>query len=281
MWGFNGGIAMKRLLLMAVVGLVLLNAGPIMADDGFYVIAVGRTEAVGTKITTLPYTISTPGFYYLSGNLTTSEAGIIVNASDVTLDLMGFCITGNWEGAGITVSSDQSNVEIRNGSIKSFDKGIYAATPSGTGIRVIGVRINGTYSAINLGAGTLVKGCSVISTNYEGITAESGSLVSGNHVTQTGYASIVALSGSNVMDNTANNISSSSGCSVTDNTLTGNITVANGIFAGDNCTITRNTASNNSGPGIATGSYCTITNNTTDGLQKGDNCTEVNNTVTP
>jgi hypothetical protein len=51
---------MKRLLLIALVGVVLLSAVPVWADDGFYVIASGR-QTPGTKITRLPYTITARG----------------------------------------------------------------------------------------------------------------------------------------------------------------------------------------------------------------------------
>ena len=65
---------MKRTLwLLACLGALLLSAAPVPADDGFYVIAAGQ-PSVGTKITSLPYTISTPGYYYLTGNLSMAAA---------------------------------------------------------------------------------------------------------------------------------------------------------------------------------------------------------------
>jgi hypothetical protein len=44
-------------------------------------------------ISELPYTISEPGSYYVTGDLTTTSDGIIVNADNVTIDLNGFCLT--------------------------------------------------------------------------------------------------------------------------------------------------------------------------------------------
>lgn len=86
---------MKRnLWLLSLVGAMLLTVTPVLADGDFYVVAVGG--GVGTKITSVPYTISSPGFYYLGSNLTYSGTGsaISVDAENVTLDLMGFSLTG-------------------------------------------------------------------------------------------------------------------------------------------------------------------------------------------
>jgi hypothetical protein len=89
----------RKIWLLALVGAVLLSAGPAWAQDEFYVIAGG---GVGTRITSLPYTITSPGFYYLTSNLSYSGSsnGITVNSNDVTLDLMGFSISGPGSGAG-------------------------------------------------------------------------------------------------------------------------------------------------------------------------------------
>ncbi|MBU4448351.1 MAG: hypothetical protein KKD99_07175, partial [Proteobacteria bacterium] len=67
---------------------------------------------VGTKITSVPYTISSPGFYYLGGNLTYSGTGsaISVDADNVTLDLMGFSLTG----AGKSISNCGINPNVNN-----------------------------------------------------------------------------------------------------------------------------------------------------------------------
>ena len=129
----------RKLLLLAVVGAVLLSSAPLWADDGFYVVAVGG--GVGTKISSLPYTISTPGFYYLSKDLSTSGAGITVNASHVTIDLMGFSLVGTDKtNTGIYISG-KTNVEVRNGTVRFFDKGIFEDSGNGANHRIINVRV--------------------------------------------------------------------------------------------------------------------------------------------
>ncbi len=88
---------MKRHALVFVTLAALLGLSqPVLADD-IYVVA-GGGRAVGTAITPttpLPYTISQPGFYYLTGNLTYSgsASAICISRLGVTLDLMGFNIT--------------------------------------------------------------------------------------------------------------------------------------------------------------------------------------------
>ena len=57
----------RKFWFLMLVGAVLLNGSPVLADGDFYVVAGGG--GVGTKITSLPYTIDKPGFYYLGGNL--------------------------------------------------------------------------------------------------------------------------------------------------------------------------------------------------------------------
>src|SRR6202521_1330586 len=75
----------------------------------------------GTPITALPYTISQPGSYYLTGNLTMAVAGddgIQIVAKDVTLDLGGFTLNGAGIGHdGVVVGTvDDDGITIRNGS---------------------------------------------------------------------------------------------------------------------------------------------------------------------
>ena len=47
-------------------------------------------------ISALPFTISSPGAYYVTTNLTgvTNAQGILIQSDDVTLDLSGFTLTG-------------------------------------------------------------------------------------------------------------------------------------------------------------------------------------------
>ena len=157
----------RKYWLLLLVGAVLLNLGSARADSDFYVVAVGG--GVGTKITSLPKTIDNPGFYYVAGNLTCpSGNGIIVNASDVTIDLMGFRLSGNSTSHGISGSTN--NVEVRNGTLSGWN---HAIDMWGTQCRIINLRAQGNSYGINLGTngGHVVKGCTLKDNTDTGINA--------------------------------------------------------------------------------------------------------------
>jgi len=71
--------------------------------------------------------INSPGYYYLTGDLTGFKEGdycIRIFASNVVLEGNGFRITGNGWGYGIYVSG-ASNVTIENITVKNYEYGIY------------------------------------------------------------------------------------------------------------------------------------------------------------
>ena len=80
----------------------------------------GRTAIPAQAAT---FTISDPGNYVLTGNITVASGdGISITASDVTVDLNGFTIKSTVAaaaGAGIRTSNTSSNIRIYNGRITS------------------------------------------------------------------------------------------------------------------------------------------------------------------
>ena len=125
----------RKIWLLAMVGAVLLSGTAAGADD-FYVI--GARVAQGTNIIKLPLTINASGYYYLTGNLTyTGGAGITVDADNVTIDLMGFVLTGastGGAGYGIFLGTKQ-NVEVRNGTVTGWYWAVYGSWGGPTGHR--------------------------------------------------------------------------------------------------------------------------------------------------
>jgi hypothetical protein len=214
-------MAVKRFLLLALVFSVMATTAPALADGDFYVVAVGG--GVGTKITSLPYTIISPGFYYLGGNLTAGAGnGITISSDGVTLDLMGFGLNGNSSGTGIYMSG-RKNVEIRNGTLRGWGYAISDAemmnpsTPYNH--RVINVRSEDNAAGIVFyGNGHLIKGCSFLNNTSIGINT-SGT-VSGNqiHNCPTGIVSGSGTTRDNAL-NFCNTMGISGGGTIIGNTV--------------------------------------------------------------
>jgi hypothetical protein len=241
----------RKLLMVAVLGLVLSSPISVPADDGFYVIPTRATP--GTCITSLPYTISAPGYYYLTRNLTSIGGnGITVNADHVTLDLMGFVLGGPPAGFTDGINITTNNVEVRNGTVRGWFHGVYS---SGSGSRAIGVRAVENTSGIILGSDALIKGCTAspgISTQGQGLIVTSGTIsgctvmdfspsesstpqiylgsggrASDNLVLNCGSTGIKSASGNavvtgNVVSNCKNGIDLSGGSSLVANTIVAN-----------------------------------------------------------
>ena len=117
-----------------------------------------------TPISSLPYTVSQPGSYYFTTNLTETVigGGILIISGNVTLDLNGFTLAGvnSDKTNGITISGSLANITVRNGSI------------SGWG----GAGVDGYLFAPN-SINELFEHLSVSGNNGNGISASHGSLI--------------------------------------------------------------------------------------------------------
>jgi hypothetical protein len=148
-----------------------------------------------TPISTLPYTISTGGSYYLVSNLVgvASQNGILIQADNVTVDLNGFALIGVGGSLhGITVTSaQQQNLAIYNGTVRGW---------GGNGIDA-GNASNAQYERLRLAGNTgdgLVIGSSAIT--HDCVAASNGG--SGLHVT----GSDSRIEANNVNSNTVSGI---------------------------------------------------------------------------
>ena len=227
------------------------------------------------------YIIDEPGSYYLTGDVDVpaDTNGIKVAASFVTIDLMGFTLTGSYSGTsghGIYVLSEsfeerQEHVEISNGTVRYFRAdGICASDHSLNGFNdsayIIVANVTsslnegngihlGRSSGFSEGGTYTVTGSTAHSNNESGISVGGKSTVTGNTAIYNGYLSGHGISvgeGSTVTGNTAN--------------FNGAYGSGHGISVGNGCTVTGNTAYKNaqdgSGYGISVGTGCTVTGNT-------------------
>ncbi len=147
----------------------------------FFVLAPLRGHAQ-TRITSLPYTITTSGTYVLDGSLdynSSSAVAIQINASNVTVDLNGNSI--NNLGAGPATQAvginafNKPNVTIRNGQIVGFFRAIQldgqleSLPPASRSALVEYVRCAfnvdcGIFLTVNYNA--VVRNCQIRNTGY-------------------------------------------------------------------------------------------------------------------
>lgn len=243
-------------------------------------------------ISSVPCKISVSGFYYLTEDLTATETGITVEANDVTIDLRGQQLTGPGSGDNYGIYMNGcSNVEIRNGTVRSFGShGIYeASSRSGKGHRLISIQAmsNGGKGIFLKGHSHSVKDCTAAGNSGDGIDADYRSTLTENTAYENQGAGIRAQWGCTVAGNTAddnqeNGIYTDSSCTVTGNTASHN--QGAGIHTSWGCTVTSNTANGNQGNGIYTNSSSTITENAVDdnqhtGIYTESGCTVSSNTA--
>jgi len=170
-----------------------------------------------TPISVAPYTISVPGSYYLTTNLTVaSSTAIIIATNGVTLDLAGFTISSTDPtptAYGILIRSGLGNLTIVNGFIQGgvtnnagtyegpgFRYGLYYAYSGTTswntrvaGVSVCGCQLYGIY--LGRGESTVVESCTVRTVGSSGIAASTikssvavdcgGTAISGDQVSDS------------------------------------------------------------------------------------------------
>jgi len=222
----------------------------------------------------IPLTITDSGSYYLTDDLTSAGIAITVNVNDVTIDLAGFSLIGPGSGGnyGIYITN-QSNIQVRNGTVRSFGyHGIYALGTSNANHSVINVRSldNGRSGIYLVGSGHLVKGCLLSGNNgvYGAIRLDgNGCTVIDNVVSNNQYRGIEIVGAS---------------CTVRGNAVYNNQSL--GIYSGTYATVTGNNIASNQHWGMSVGNGSMVIGNSISknwlyGIFAGDSCTVLNNTV--
>ncbi len=147
--------------------------------------AVGAVRAVSV--------ISKPGSYILTRNISVKKAGmdgVDVNASDVTIDMQGYTISGVAgiaTGAGINAGS-QTQVTIKNGFITGMGGAavIVGGLGAVSGINASGDSSSGPSAVIQAGSGSIVSDNTVFGPSTSiGISCSSSCLARGNILRNT------------------------------------------------------------------------------------------------
>jgi parallel beta-helix repeat protein len=243
-------------------------------------------------ITSVPYTISASGSYYLTKdmNMTSVGTAIDISASNVTIDLCGYSLIGPNNGIGIYCGISNQNVEIRNGTIRNFNIGI--ATPAGCdNWRIINIKAsnNGNIGIVVDGSNALFDHCTANNNggsgaNKIGINATGSALITNCTANYNGAIGIKTGAGSTVINCTAKS-NGTDGINTQDNSrisgCVANSNAAVGINAGSNCMLSDCIANSNANNGItivdnSKVSGCTANNNTAKGINAGNNSTVTN-----
>lgn len=266
-------------------------------------------------ITSLPYGITQSGSYYLTKDLNgiTDLPGIGIYASNVTLDLSGFSVTVA-NNIGISGSGTCENVEIRNGTIRNCQYGIFASS-SCKGWRILNIRAtNNSFTGISVnGTNNTIDHC-MVSNNGSASSSEVGiysgdssliinstarenshnGIVTGNHCVinnctagANGGYGIYTQTSSRVSNCVANSNFSSGfnvGVSSVVSDCTANSNTTTGINTADNCKVSGCLTNGNTGKGIKVTNNSTVTEstcnfNTDDGIAGFDHVAITNNTV--
>jgi parallel beta-helix repeat protein len=226
--------------LWIIALLTVALASPALAVDG--VLEINQACAVNTGCFSgdaagLPVTITAAGSYRLTGNLTVPDEntdGIVVNASDVGIDLNDFAIIG-LVCVGVTTSACMPSSGSGSGINGIHQSGISVKNGSITGMGWYGV---------GLGPQAKITNLRVRWNRHRAIYARYGSIISGNVAFENGDNGIFAYPG----------------CTVSGNTVYKNTLV--GIYAGHGSTISGNTAYNNGHHGFSVNRGSTVSGNT-------------------
>ncbi len=254
------------------------------ADETVYIdqARVTRGNVTPGDAPGFPLTISQPGLYVLTGRLTVPDAmttAIQITASNVTLDLNGFTISGPviCSGTPLNCSASGSGVGIHAGS---FETGV--AAPDHVKVMNGYVRGMGFHGVRLMGSGTVVEHVNSSSNGGPGIVTGGDGIVTDCVVQKNGSGSALIASiarGNAVTGNKVNGISlrdggvatgnavnfnGNTGISVRYGTVTGNTVNNNGLKGIDaTCpaVVTGNTLSGNLGGGLSMTGLCTVAEN--------------------
>ncbi len=236
-----------------------------------------------TPISSAPYIINDPGSYYLTTNLTTGsfQAGVVILADNVTLDLNGFALIGVPNSFSGIICFGHTNTCVRNGAIRGWaNDGIDGFPSSNTRFENLFI-VDNTTGGLLAGRNAVVVGCTITGNGGGGISVGDGSRLDHCNA-QNNFGSGIATGSACIVSecaavsNTVFGINVGAGSTVGRCSATGNGT--NGIITAQNCSLQGCAATFNSGAGIMTGDGSTLTGcaasgNSKDGSTTGNSCT--------
>ncbi len=200
------------IIVLAVLSPVYSELDPpdTAVDSGGAPVSTMRTLAEvepRTPILSLPITITTPGSYYLTGNLTGTTVngdGIIIDTNEVSIDLNGYTLDGSTEANddGIYVLGNQQNIYIHNGTVSGWGgDGINALNADNSIFENLSISNNGGDGLVT-DFGCIIIDCTANANGIDGLEGDDGTLIKN----------------STAFENMDNGIQTSDGCLVLDST---------------------------------------------------------------
>ena len=171
-----------------------------------------------THIVALPYTITASGSYYLTTNLNGggTATGLVIQASNVTIDLRGFSIENCTSGISAS-GSGLTGVAIHNGSVRGCTgTGIDLATVSKVRLEDVMVSDNGGNGA-SVGGASLVTLCTAKGNAAQGLVLGDGGKVFQCVAQSNGSNGIVVTANCQASENNCNNNGAGAGLLTTGN----------------------------------------------------------------
>lgn len=203
---------LERRALLGVAGIgaiaALSKAGPLNPPAGA-VSPTGRTtDEIYDKIpngidgripiaaSSAPVTISAPGSYILTGNVSVAAnlTGITVAADNVTLDLNGYSVIGvpgSTSGIGVILATSQRRFVLRNGTISGFNTGVALGVATNTAVvedlLIEGCRTYGILASSPDVRSFRIRRCTIVDTGLTHTGAGFSGTIAGITLTGVGH----------------------------------------------------------------------------------------------
>jgi parallel beta-helix repeat protein len=209
-----------------------------------------------TPISYLPYVITSPGSYYLTGDLSSTIGGIWIWSDYVELDLNGFSLTGTAGINGINSPGLYNQITVKNGRVHGWQTGI---SLNGDDNEVDDVVVSSSAAdGLLIGDRGVVRSVRAVANTVKGIAAYgSGDRISvfDSEADYNGGDGINATQGASRVERNTALANAGHGINVTnDSVVIGNTLQSNtgdGIYvAGDGNTVNNNLAAGNGSVGI-------------------------------
>ncbi len=228
-------------------------------------IAINATNTPGDA--TSVFKITQPGSYYLTadpGLIPGGKHGILIAASNVTVDLNGFQLwsLGNIINAldGVSASAGTDHITVRNGITRNMNgDGIDLSLASECRVEDIHAT-NNNGNGISLGANSIIWGCVARQNGGGGVQCATNCVLDRCAAAGNAFIGIAGGAGSTLSRCSASGnsagFSASPGSTLSDCSASGNL--SRGFNLGSGCTAAHCAANSNAGDGFTAASGCSF-----------------------